>query len=223
MGLIRGLARRLLPQKMRAIPRICYGKIGDRARGIKTEGWYRLSQEDRAAMQYSDGNMYQPTSYRMLRKLFREVPIQEDDVFVDLGCGKGRVVAFVAQELHIKEALGIEVVPELALIAQENIERINAASPASIIREDAAKADLSQGTLFFFYEPFGRQSMERILEKIRNSAEMNPRTIRILCVNLNAKDLLDGARWLVREKIIAGRIGIWRSLVQLKDKQESAK
>jgi predicted RNA methylase len=204
--------RRHMPQKIRAIPRIYLGKIEDRIRGIKTEGWYQLKKEDLSTMQCPDGHMYQPTTYRFLRKIIRKIPFEKSDVFIDLGCGKGRVVVFVAQNRCIKKAIGIEIVPELVSIARKNVESIPLPTPTEIIQDDVAKADLSQGTIYFLYDPFGQETIRIILDKIRKSLDMNPRIIRIVYFNMAMKDLLDECSWLAEEKRIADRIGVWRNI-----------
>lgn len=46
-------------------------------------------------------------------KLINGVSITENDVFLDLGSGKGKVVAQVFKHTNVKEARGIEINPQL--------------------------------------------------------------------------------------------------------------
>ena len=45
---------------------------------------------------YKDDRRYSPTPYPILKKMADYLKLNADDVFVDLGCGKGTVVFFIA-------------------------------------------------------------------------------------------------------------------------------
>lgn len=48
-----------------------------------------------------------------INKILSHVAISQDDIFVDLGSGTGRIVLQVFLQSQVKEALGIEFIPEL--------------------------------------------------------------------------------------------------------------
>jgi len=48
-----------------------------------------------------------------INQIIAEIPFQEDDVFYDLGCGLGKIVLQIFLNTPVKEACGIEFVPEL--------------------------------------------------------------------------------------------------------------
>ena len=87
--------RNIIPLRIRSLPRRLWGGILDRRYGIQTEGW-RYPENDRNG----EVHMYQPTPYRLLWKIFKAIKFGQDDVLVDIGCGKGRVCCFFAYKVN---------------------------------------------------------------------------------------------------------------------------
>ena len=56
----------------------------------------------------------------LIKKILDQVNYDQSDVFLDFGCGKGRVL-LIASEYKFKKIIGIEFSPELAGIALKNI------------------------------------------------------------------------------------------------------
>ncbi|MFH1354607.1 MAG: hypothetical protein ABIH19_00450, partial [Candidatus Omnitrophota bacterium] len=69
------------------------GRYYDKMLGIETAGYYTAIED----ISYNkDMVAYSPSPYGRLEKMITYLKLTPDDVFVDLGCGKGRVVFFVA-------------------------------------------------------------------------------------------------------------------------------
>ena len=60
------------------------------------------------------GNHYAPTCYWNLDEVFKNVKFTEEDSFVDVGCGKGRVLAWWLGKNLPGKATGIELDPFVA-------------------------------------------------------------------------------------------------------------
>ena len=104
-----------------------------------------------------------------------------DDVFVDLGSGKGRVLLSVATK-NLKKVIGIEIRKDMFDIAMENLEKSKMKNtPVEIVNADVATFDMKEGTIFFMFNPFGINTQKRVLENIRSSLVVNPRQVRIIC------------------------------------------
>lgn len=80
--------------------------------------------------QYHEKNHIQETSgeilYSSIDKLFSIFPLKENDVFVDLGSGIGKIVLQIFLTTPVKKACGIEIVNEShqrALIAAQKIQQ----------------------------------------------------------------------------------------------------
>lgn len=67
--------------------------------------------------------------YPSVNKLISTISLTEQDVFVDLGSGKGQVVIQVFLNSAIKEAYGIELLPELHNSAIAAAERLQSDFP----------------------------------------------------------------------------------------------
>ncbi len=171
--------------------------------GAVTEGDVDLSGR------YPDSGAYEPTPYHVLRAILRH--INSDDTFVDLGCGKGRILWFIATRRRLKRVVGIEIAPELAQIARENMAKCRLRTPVTIVEGDVSEADLSEGTVYYVAgASFGEKTLRRILEKIRNSLRAHPRNIRILYLNPVPAHVLDEATWL-RAGNERGSLRVWKS------------
>jgi SAM-dependent methyltransferase len=115
----------------------------------------RESHDIKQKSRYEDGVFYKATHYSLLRKLFREHPLKTSDVFVDYGCGRGRVVCVAARE-RVKKVIGVELQSQFVEEARANAARVKGAvSPIEIVKEDAASYDPGEGSVFFFYDSFG--------------------------------------------------------------------
>ena len=68
----------------------------------------------------TEGVEYGTIAPYFIQKILELVKFDTSDIFVDLGCGKGRVL-LIASKFNIKKVIGIEFSPELYLIAQNNI------------------------------------------------------------------------------------------------------
>lgn len=169
--------------------------------GIKTQGYT-------AASECSDSTGYQPTHYHILPSLLRYV--NSDDTFVDLGCGKGRVLWFVATRRKLRKAIGVEIEPELAQIARENMKKAGLRTPVTIIEGDASQVDLSECTVYFLYNPFGERTLRAVLENIRRSLRARPRSIQIIHVNPKSAQILDDEVWLRGEEY-KGYLRVWKN------------
>lgn len=108
----------------------------------------------------------------------------EHYTFIDFGCGKGRAV-LLASELGFRNAIGVELNPALAQIAQSNATTWTAAgkakSPIQIVCGDALDLHWPEGPcLVYLYNPFGEQVMRRLAQKMRAHFSQNPADLEII-------------------------------------------
>lgn len=180
-------------------------QANERLLGIQTEPknvlvpmgnglWWQ--KESGALSQYADGTHYASQDYWNVRKMIRTLKPGPEDVFYDIGSGLGRVVCVMARR-PVRKCVGIELYQPLCEMARENAANLRGRrAPIEILCGDAASADLSEGTLYFLFHPFGERTMRSMLENIRQSLGKNPRTIRIAyCVPV-LDSLFEQAGWL---------------------------
>jgi precorrin-6B methylase 2 len=119
-----------------------------------------------------------------------------EDVFYDVGCGAGRVLCVVAQG-RIRKCVGVELTPQLCHLARENARNLRGGHTAiEIVEGDATRADYSDGTVFFFYNPFGAETLEEVLRRIRESVLLRPRRIQCIYLNPTARHVFENQGWL---------------------------
>jgi len=163
--------------------------------------WYGIdtyaASLDAAQRNNADLSPYEPLRYAAVHVILREITLGKDDVFFDVGCGKGRILCLVARN-RLKKCIGIESVSSLAEAARANSRRVRGLqTPIEIRVEDASLADYSDATLICFYNPFGIERMRRCLARIAESLGRRPRRIRIIYVNPIAEQALrECERWL---------------------------
>jgi SAM-dependent methyltransferase len=129
---------------------------------------------------------YFPTAYGELRTVLSELQIGPDDVFVDIGCGKGRVM-LVAAQLPLRAVLGIEISPDLCAEARSTIASAKSelvCPDIRVIEADAARWTIPPDvTLIYLYNPFHGDRLRSFFGGIRKSWECAPRVITIIYNN----------------------------------------
>ena len=160
---------------------------------------YRLGINTRGALPstvVSDAVPYSTVPYCMIMKILRQLALEPSDVFVDIGCGKGRVLC-CASRFRIRQIIGVEIDKDLCATAQRNAQRVRGRrSPVSITHVAAQEFDYRAGTVYYLFCPFGAATLAQVLMRIRQSLEEEPRRIRIVYVNPAAEFLLQQSDWL---------------------------
>lgn len=144
---------------------------------------------------HADAQGYQPTRYWQLERMTAALGLNESDVFVDLGCGKGRVVCYIALN-RLRKVVGVELRRDLAAVAADNVRRLAPPTPVEIVCRDVADFRSPDGTVFYMFNPFGRRTVEAVAANIRASWEDRPRPIRIVYNNSVHGACLDALDWL---------------------------
>jgi hypothetical protein len=131
---------------------------------------------------FNDSHVCDATPYGSIERMLARLEFNGNDVFIDLGCGKGRVVCSVAARKKIKKVVGIEARKEIFALASENVNNLKIRmSPIAVVNADVATCDLSAGTIFYMFSPFGIATQTEVLKNIRESLRVNPRQVRIVC------------------------------------------
>jgi predicted amidohydrolase len=118
---------------------------------------------------------YQPTPASVILELVDQVPIKPDDIFYDLGSGLG-LVAILVNLLTGIRCVGIEYQPTYSLFADQ-IAKEFSLSGVTFLTAYVQEVDLSGGTIFYLFNPFGGLIFDTVLEKIENLAKKKTITI----------------------------------------------
>lgn len=79
-------------------------------------------------------------------KLYQDCHFTSNDVFYDLGSGKGQLLAHVFIETCVKKSCGIEIVDSLAMQSKINVEKVRQTFPASFT--DSRELSIHHGSFF---------------------------------------------------------------------------
>src|SRR3990167_7623140 len=107
------------------------------------------------------------TEYSVLEKLFSNISIAARDVIVDVGCGKGRVLAWLMHKKIPNKVIGVEVDPT---VASETKKRMRHYKQIEIVTGDISEEAFPlDGTIFYLFNPFGEFVMRKFIKKIENN------------------------------------------------------
>jgi predicted RNA methylase len=124
--------------------------------------------------------LYLPSPARVTRWMLDNIGIAHRHfAFIDLGCGKGRVV-LVASHYPFQRIIGVEISAELAAIARGNVSRYRPAARAcdqiEIALGDATRFEFpASNVLLHFYHPFEPAVTRAVLAQLERSLQASPR------------------------------------------------
>lgn len=154
---------------------------------------------DSTPTEKDDAVRVQSTHYRTLRKLFSHplARVQQSDVLVDVGCGKGRVINHWLAGGHRGQIYGVELRAE---IADWTRARLRHTPNVQIITGDATQVTPTDGTLYYLYNPFGARTLAAFADRVR-SATPHPEKLRIVYVNPAHIHVFEQSGWKVTSVI----------------------
>lgn len=144
---------------------------------------------------------YYPSDYLSIFRSFRHLrPVTSRDVFLDYGCGKGRVLV-VAARLPFRRIVGVELLPHLADAARQNVQRALprlACRDITVVTGDAAGFRVPDDvTVVFFYNPFTGPVLCGALDELHRSAADAAREITVVFKNpIHLRPFLAARPWL---------------------------
>ncbi len=161
------------------------------------------------------------TKYSVLLIIFKMVPIKKDDVLVDVGCGKGRVINYWLSRKLKNRIVGLELDK---VVAKHTASHLSKWKNVSIIQGDAIQNLPKDGTIFYIYNSFDKEIFE-VLEKTMTTL-FNNKPITIVYYNPQSIDVFRNGNWHIRyynlEKDLGykkwGRINKYHDLAILKNK-----
>jgi SAM-dependent methyltransferase len=131
---------------------------------------------------------YQPTEPALFREMMAQLPSGLSRfVFVDLGSGKGRVL-LMASDYPFRRIVGVELLPELDRVAQENIRQYKSPSQRCATIEaicaDARGFEFPDDPLvLYLFNPLPEDGLMQVMESLSRSLEQNPREVWVVYHN----------------------------------------
>lgn len=150
------------------------------------------------AVDYPDARPYMTLHYRIYLAMLRRCGPGGDDVVVDAGCGKGRVLCCAAR-FPVRRVVGVEIDPQLCAAARRNAARMRGRrAPVEVVTAAAQDFDYREATIVIMFNPFGPQTLRKVVGRIEQSLHGNPRRLRMVYFNPVHEDLLACVPWLRR-------------------------
>lgn len=104
----------------------------------------------------------QSTRYWVLDEIFKGERFTPNDNFMDIGCGKARVIAYLLKNNFSGKLNGIELNNNVANFAKNWTDKYN---NVSIINGDAFEQDFNSYNIFFLARPFETEFFKKFVEK----------------------------------------------------------
>lgn len=160
--------------------------------GISTRGVLEID--------HADSVHYATMGYGLVGRILDHLQLRPDDVFVDIGCGRGRVLCCAARH-PIEHVYGVDVQPQLCDAARANAERLRGRRAPITVRNDVAQDfDYAGATVLYMFDPFGADTLRLVLDKVRadtdGRAGGGARAIRIAYANPTHEHVLREQPWL---------------------------
>jgi SAM-dependent methyltransferase len=166
---------------------------GEKKYGIHTTGFDELEKVKEKGIDISHATFYMPVNYYLLEIMMSEAQkLPHNKTFLDIGCGSGRALV-VASHYGFEKITGIDFSPQLCEEAKSNLIHVKEKLPTAsfrVIQQDASYYEIPGDiSVIFLFNPFDEVIMNRVIKNILDSQQKNSRTIWVIYVNPQHKDL----------------------------------
>jgi SAM-dependent methyltransferase len=184
--------RRRLIGWYRALVRGVNRELLDRALNVETATPVSLA---RFGLDAPDRVGYEAGGWLDLPRVVRAGEVKPDDVFLDLGSGKGRIVLQAAR-YRFARVIGVEISESLSAIASRNVATCRLSSRCGaieLVNRDAMDYTIPDDvSVIYLFNPFRGATFESILTRLEESVDRRPRKLRVIYRNAVCHDELLG-------------------------------
>ncbi len=131
---------------------------------------------------------YQPTDEQAFREMIGGLKVNYSQfTFIDLGSGKGRTL-LMAAEYNFRRVVGVELLPELHQVAEDNIRKFQEAGKANVsiasVLADARYFEFPlEPTVLYLFNPFPEPVLEEVISRLDRSLQEHPRALYVVYHN----------------------------------------
>jgi SAM-dependent methyltransferase len=146
---------------------------------------------------------YQPSEPALFHEMLASLHVGfEDFTFIDLGSGKGRTL-LMASEYPFRRIVGVELLPELHRIAQENLRKFKSEKQRCFHLEtrcEDARCFIfpNEPTVLYLFNPLSPTDLRRALANLEDSTKLHPRKVCVLYHNPLHDRVITANGWLKR-------------------------
>jgi SAM-dependent methyltransferase len=144
---------------------------------------------------------YQPSEPALFHKMLTSVQVDyREFTFIDVGSGKGRAL-LMAADYPLRRVLGLELLPELNRVAEENLRRYKSVAQKcfnieSVCADARAFVFPPQPMLLYLFNPLQESGLEQLLKNLERSLKECPRKVYVLYHNPLLEHVLSRTEWL---------------------------
>jgi SAM-dependent methyltransferase len=146
---------------------------------------------------------YQPTEPGAFHEMLSALKINfADFIFLDIGSGKGRTL-MMASDYPFRRIIGVELLPELNRVAQENLRKYSSPKQKCFALESACldARDFvfpAEPMLLYLFHPLPESGLAVLLKNLEQSLQRQPRPLFVLYHNPLLEELLARTGFLAR-------------------------
>jgi hypothetical protein len=146
---------------------------------------------------------YQPTDPALFQEMLASLSVDfRNFTFIDIGSGKGRTL-LMASDYPFRRIIGIELLPELHRVAEENIRKYKSDSQRCLAIEsicaDARKFVFPpEPTLIYLFNPLPEPGLMQVISDLEHSSQEHPRAIFVLYHNPVLEHVLAESKQLTK-------------------------
>lgn len=133
------------------------------------------------------------TDYAAMPVIFEQVAVTPEDVLVDVGCGKGRVINYWLSQGYTNKIYGLELDP---LVAMETALQFAGWSNVIILPGDAVLNLPEEGTIFYFYNPFAPEKVAMFEKRIAEIVRRHQ--VTIVYYNPKSLHVFENGKWHIQ-------------------------
>ena len=104
-----------------------------------------------------------PSNIWMVRRMLAARPLNPGDVFVDVGCGAGRVLRWLVHQGYKNRLIGVDLDERMATMARQFLARF---PNVEIIHADILQAIPHDTTVFYLYNPMDEPVLQLFKEAL---------------------------------------------------------
>jgi SAM-dependent methyltransferase len=186
--------------------RLWLDRVPDRVLGIET-----AAPIPHSALGWGPerGNWYEASPWRTLASVLPRSKVSANDVFIDFGCGKGRVLLQAAR-YPFRKVIGVELSPEVAEVARRNVARVRrhlVCGEIEVVTADVAEFAIPDDlTVAFCFNPATGQVFKQLLANLSESLARHPRDFQLIYHNPEMESALQQEGWREVRRISLHRI-----------------
>ncbi|MEV8637381.1 methyltransferase domain-containing protein [Streptosporangium sp. NPDC051023] len=185
-GVAGGLRRPYLWLRRGAVRLIFERRYGVRTSDVVSLEEFGLANDERV--------YYSAANWQTLRRTLPREDVGENDVFVDLGSGMGRMVLEAAWRYPFRKVIGVELSAQLSEIARQNVAGTRLrlrCKDVELVQSDVLDYEIPEDvTVVFLNNPFRGETFAAVMRKLIATVDRNPRRVTVIYFNPTEDEFL---------------------------------